>query len=227
MPIRGVKTPLPRPVSPHLPARGGDKPAVTDPPVLAADRNSVCRYAKKNRFDACNLSVVVYPYAVTGNLQNETRMRVLLPLLAVGLFLALAACAKQQPAISPPYAMAVDIRQTMDFIIDPAADRIWDSAGSIITADGEQDLAPATPEDWATVEAAAAVLAESGNLLMMPGRSAGPDWNEHAGHLIVAGKQAMTAAHQQDADALFDAGGEIYQACLACHNQYLVADGAP
>ena len=55
---------------------------------------------------------------------------------------------------------------------------------------------------------------------MMPGRSAGLDWNEHSRDLIGAGKLAMTAAEQQDADALFSAGGQIYQACLACHEQY-------
>jgi len=110
----------------------------------------------------------------------------------------------------------------MELIIDPATDVIWSSAGSIITDAGEQDLAPTTAEEWAEVESAAAVLAESGNLLMMPGRSAGSDWNEYARGLISSGKLAMVAAEQQDADALFDAGGLIYQACLACHNQYLV-----
>ena len=70
------------------------------------------------------------------------------------------------------------------------------------------------------------MLTESGNLLMMPGRSAGPDWNEYAGDLIRAGKLAMAAAQQQDANALFDAGGRIYQVCLACHNQFPVDNSA-
>ena len=29
-------------------------------------------------------------------------------------------------------------------------------------------------------------------------------------------------ARAQDSDALFDAGGRIYQVCLACHNHYWV-----
>ena len=147
-----------------------------------------------------------------------------LPTIVV--LVALAACTGQQQFAGPPYEAVADVRQTMELIIDPAADVIWKSAGSIVSAAGEQDLAPTTPEAWAGVKAAAAVLTESGNLLMLPGRSAGPDWNRHAGDLIGAGKLAIAAAQQQDAGALFDAGGRIYEVCLACHSQYLVGDSA-
>lgn len=147
-------------------------------------------------------------------------MHFTLRLLTMGLLAALAACARQPSAARPPYEVVTDVRHTMELIIDPAADRVWDSAGTVVTETGEQDLAPATPEAWAEVEAAAAVLTESGNLLMRPGRSAGPDWDQHARDLIRAGKRAMAAARQQDADALFDAGGRIYEVCLACHEQY-------
>jgi hypothetical protein len=145
---------------------------------------------------------------------------------AIGLLAVIASCANDPQAASPQYAWVTDVGQTMQLIIDPAADIVWDSAGSIITAAGEQDLAPTTPEDWAKVKAAAAVIAESGNLLMMPGRSAGPDWNEHAKGMITTGKLAMDAAQQQDASALFEAGGSIYQVCLACHEQYMANDSA-
>jgi hypothetical protein len=146
--------------------------------------------------------------------------------MTIGLLACLVSCARVEQAAGPRYEAVADVRQTMESIIDPAADAIWDSAGSVITAAGEQDLAPATPGAWARVEAAAVLLTESGNLLMIPGRSAGPDWNQYASDLIGAGKQAMAAARQQDADALFDAGGRIYEVCLSCHNQYLVDDSA-
>jgi hypothetical protein len=153
-------------------------------------------------------------------------MRLPLRLMTIAVLAALASCARPQPAAEPQYEVVADVRQTMELIIDPAADVIWDSAGSVVSAAGEQDLAPASPEGWARVEAAAAVLAESGNLLLMPGRSGGPDWDRHAGDLIAAGKLAMAAAQRQDADALFEAGGRIYEVCLACHSQYLVDDSA-
>jgi len=153
-------------------------------------------------------------------------MHFTLRILTIILLLALASCAREQQASGPQYQVVTDNHHTMELIVDPAADIIWSSAGSIITEAGERDLAPTTGEGWHEVEAAAAVLAEAGNLLMMPGRSAGADWNVHASGLIRTGKLAMIAAEQQDADALFDAGGRIYQVCLACHNQYLVDDNA-
>ena len=57
---------------------------------------------------------------------------------------------------------------------------------------------------------------------MMPGRSAGPDWVAYAQALTEAGRVAMAAAEAKDAAALFDAGGQVYQACRACHEQFLV-----
>jgi hypothetical protein len=125
-----------------------------------------------------------------------------------------------QPA--PAYRPVVDLRQTMEWILDPAADVIWDSAGFVITAQGETDLAPTTDEGWEHVRNSAAVVAETGNLLMMPGRSAGPAWEAFARGLIAAGEVAIAAAEAHDSTALFDAGGQIYQVCRGCHEQYLV-----
>ena len=48
----------------------------------------------------------------------------------------------------------------MLWILDPAADVIWDSAGAIITAEGETDLSPTTDEGWEHVRNSAAVLTE-------------------------------------------------------------------
>jgi hypothetical protein len=122
----------------------------------------------------------------------------------------------------PPYHAATDNHQVMMWIVDPAADVIWDSAGTIITADGSTELAPTTDKGWAKVQRAAAILTESGNLLMMPGRAAGEDWIDWSRQLVDTGKVAMQAAEARDADALFDAGGRIYQVCRGCHNQYWV-----
>jgi hypothetical protein len=110
----------------------------------------------------------------------------------------------------------------MQWIVYPAADVIWESAGTIITADGSTELAPTTDRGWAKVQRAAAILTESGNLLMMPGRAAGEDWIAWSRQLVDAGKVAMQAAEARDADALFDAGGRIYEVCRGCHNQYWV-----
>ncbi|MFK7977181.1 MAG: hypothetical protein AB8C02_13685 [Halioglobus sp.] len=140
--------------------------------------------------------------------------------------LAIAACS--QPDSAPaetettPFKPVVDIHETMAWILEPAADVIWDSAGFIITDKGERSLTPTTDEGWAAVLHAAAYLTEAGNLLMLPGRSAGADWDEYSTGLIRAGELAIEAALEKDGEALFDAGGRIYQVCRACHNQYWV-----
>jgi hypothetical protein len=126
------------------------------------------------------------------------------------------------PAAAATYHPVADIRQTMTAILDPAADVIWDSAGFIITADGETDLSPTTVAGWDRVVNAALVVAETGNLLLMPGRSAGPTWNAFASTLTAAGESALGAAIARDAQALFAAGGEIYQVCRDCHDRYMM-----
>ena len=115
-----------------------------------------------------------------------------------------------------------DLRQTMEWILDPSADVIWESAGTIITAEGETELAPTTDEGWDNVRNHAAIVAETGNLLMMSGRSAGIDWDEYAQGLRAAGQRAIEAAEVHDSEALFDAGGQLYRVCLGCHQQYAI-----
>jgi hypothetical protein len=153
--------------------------------------------------------------------------------LLVLCMLGLAACSdRPEPnaeattaaAQGPAFQPVIDTRQTMVWVLEPLADVLWDSAGTIITAEGSTELAPTTDEGWAEVIRAAATLAESGNLLMLPGRSMGDDWDEYATGLISASELALTAAQDQSSDALFDAGGRIYQVCRACHNQYWVKE---
>ena len=148
--------------------------------------------------------------------------------LAVALCALLAACGETGPSAAtsaePPYQSIINIHQTMAWILDPAAEVIWDSAGTIITAQGHQELAPTTDEGWTEVLHAAAILTEAGNLLMMPGRAAGDDWIEYAQGLTAAGQLAIKAAQDQDDEALFEAGGRIYQVCRACHDQYWIED---
>ena len=109
----------------------------------------------------------------------------------------------------------------MEWILDPAADAVWDSAGYIGTAEGEIDLSPKTDQAWDRVRNGAAIVAESGNLLLMPGRSVGANWDAYAQQLTASGEKAMVAAETRNPDALFDAGGLIYQACRGCHSEYM------
>ncbi len=120
------------------------------------------------------------------------------------------------------YKPTASVHDFMVWMLEPAADVIWDSAGFILTAEGEVDLQPTTQEGWDHVRNSATMVAESGNLLMMPGYAAPGDWMEYAAGLVAAGELARQAAQAQDADALFDAGGQIYNVCRACHNRYII-----
>ncbi|HEX7036504.1 MAG TPA: hypothetical protein VF210_12050 [Pseudomonadales bacterium] len=136
-----------------------------------------------------------------------------------------AGCGEQSPAAPEThYRLVLDTQQLMNWVIDPSADVIWGSAGSITTAEGEQDLAPVDDEGWVRVRHAGAMLAESGNLLMLPGRSRGADWDEFAEGLMGIAERTIAAADARDDERLFELGGQLYNVCVACHQQYMLAE---
>jgi mono/diheme cytochrome c family protein len=109
----------------------------------------------------------------------------------------------------------------MAAVLDPATDVIWGAAGEVITVEGARDLAPTTDEGWVLVRNAAAVVAESGNLLMLPGRERNSeDWREYSQALTRLGVLTMAAADAKDDAAIFDLGGQLYNVCVACHQSY-------
>jgi putative intracellular protease/amidase len=153
----------------------------------------------------------------------EKQMRVITA--AIVLTLNLSGCTGEAPQASQTQVTG-SVYHMMTHYLEPAADKIWDSAGFVITVDEEIDLQPTTDEGWFAVEHAAVVVAEGGNLLMLNGYAADQaDWAEYSKGLTRAALKARDAAEQQDADALFAAGGEIYSVCKACHNRYIVEAG--
>lgn len=139
--------------------------------------------------------------------------------------LLLTACSAPPPPVPAP---TFDMKQTMNWVLDPAADVIWGAAGSIITIEGEVDLSPTTDEGWNAVRNSAAIVAESGNLLAMPGRALDQaEWVEISKGLTAAAMLALKAAEDHDKEALFDAGGRIYSVCVSCHTQYIPAIAKP
>jgi hypothetical protein len=127
-----------------------------------------------------------------------------------------------EPGSAPdPYMAAHNTHEVMTWVLDPAADQVWASAGQIITEAETVDLAPTTDEGWNEVRYSATVVAEAGNLLMLPAHARDQeDWVAFSRGLFQAGMMAEQAAQAHDADALFDAGGVIYNVCVACHQLY-------
>ena len=149
-------------------------------------------------------------------------LRCLLLTIVVGA--TLAAC-EAPPPPPQPYVNVTELPEVMTWILDPAADVLWDSAGAIITEAGTEDLAPTTDEGWDHARNNAATVAEVGNLLMLPHLAKDRrDWIEIAQGLVRAGVAARDAATAHDADALFEAGANLYNVCVSCHQLYWVTE---
>ncbi len=107
--------------------------------------------------------------------------------------------------------------------LDVAADGIWEHSGYVITeAEGEVSLFPSTDEGWAKVaKATRDIEAIAYRLAEAPYAVDDHDWPEIALGLVDAATAARTAVEARDEDALFNAGGQLYRVCLACHERYM------
>jgi hypothetical protein len=151
-------------------------------------------------------------------MRSVTRMHTFLTVLVSGWMLA--GCGGPPP---PPLRLHADLEQIMAAVVDPAADVVWDSVGTIVTIEGTEHIRPQDDEEWGHVAQAAWVLTESANALMIGNRPKDTsDWMRFAQELADMSLKAARAAEARDAEALFTAGGDIYVACTNCHNQYNV-----
>ena len=141
---------------------------------------------------------------------------------STGVLLAAACWAGCRPA-KTPFTPVTDVKLLMQTVIDPAGDRIWDAVGSVTDSSGTVEFAPTTTEEWDEVRSSAYIVAESGNLLMMEGHARDQgEWMTLSRALTEAGRQVAIAAAKHDKDAVFDAGGAVYEACSKCHAAYLI-----
>jgi hypothetical protein len=131
-------------------------------------------------------------------------------------------CAPAKPAAD--FNTDIDMAELMVHVIDPAAFQFWRGSGYEITEAGERDLSPTTDEGWKVVEDGAAIVAEAGNMLMLPGRPRAPEaeWNRYAKLMTERALEAKAAALAKDKQAAFDTGGRLYEACVACHAKFVI-----
>ena len=135
--------------------------------------------------------------------------------------LVLAGCGGPEP---PPFKPLADNKLLMPAMVDPNADIVWEAVKTIDSKEGTQEIRPRTDEAWTAVRNAAVTLAESGNLLMMvPRAKDGGEWMKLSQRMIDTSEAAIKAAEAKNADRLFSVGGDIYDACSACHQQYMDA----
>ena len=126
----------------------------------------------------------------------------------VSLALVIVTIGLAQSRVPTPVATIGQIQRAM---VSPASDVIF-NAGSV---------APETDEEWQTLEDAAVILTEAGNLYMMDGRRKDDGlWMELAGAMADTGAAALAAAEAQNVDGVFDAGNTLIEICEACHQPY-------
>ena len=121
----------------------------------------------------------------------------------------------------PPFDTSNSVKELMANLVDPTADVVWESVGTVYTKEGAFEKVPGSDEEWNDVRAGAVTLVEVGNLLMMPSRSGGSEeWVKLAQELIVQSKRAIKAAEAHDRDGVFNTGADIYEACVNCHKRF-------
>lgn len=139
--------------------------------------------------------------------------------------LALGSCGGPAP---PPLRLHADVKQIMAAVVDPAADVVWESVGTIDTLEGTEHIRPRDDEEWTETAHAAWVVTEAANALMIGNRPKDTgDWMRFAQDLADQGLKAARAAEAHDAETLFTAGGDMYLACTACHSKYNVTLTTP
>jgi hypothetical protein len=146
---------------------------------------------------------------------------------AVAGLASLVACQKPAPPAPPPppFNTTIPLHDLMVHVIDPQTDIVWAASGVVVDMRGEHDLSPKTDAAWAKVHDAAAVVAESGNLLLLPDRlRPGKTWTRQAQTLSTLGLAAMKATDVKDKGAMLRIGGDIHDACEECHRVYVLGE---
>jgi cytochrome c556 len=132
-------------------------------------------------------------------------------LLLSSSFVSAARTQLATPAHSP-FKVVASVQQVMTVITIPSSDVVFGAAADT----------PKTDSAWQTIQNNSLVLAESGNLLMMPGRAKDNlEWVKQSQAMIDAAMIAFNAAATRNADKLADAGDKIYSTCESCHDKYM------
>ncbi|HEX6996777.1 MAG TPA: hypothetical protein VF322_01460 [Gammaproteobacteria bacterium] len=158
---------------------------------------------------------------------------------AVGAVALLGLAAGSSAQSGQDYMPQATLVEVMSGMVMPFAQVVWDAVIYDETIHG-----PDTDEGWQEARNAAVALAESANVLVIPGRKvAGPDkmanegelapeeiealiaknrgaWVGHAHALHEVATQAIAAIDARDANKLSDVSGALDSVCEGCHLQF-------
>jgi soluble cytochrome b562 len=157
------------------------------------------------------------------------------------LFVLIAGCTSTPPAPEPEAAAPAptphaNLAQLMRGIPFPASNIIFDAQSTDPGAtQTPSEGAGATAQyssvygGWQAVENSALALAETANLITIPGRlcengrpvpTEAEDFRMWAANLADAGNAALKAAQSKNLDAMVDVAGTVSDACAMCHEKY-------
>lgn len=128
---------------------------------------------------------------------------------AVGwlLFAMAGAVVAQAPSFQPVGSMS----ELMIRIIYPASDALFYI---------ERD-APKTDVQWNAIRTQALILAESGNLMLLPNRQRDQgDWVKETKVMIDLAATAYRAALAKNMDGILAVNDKLADSCIVCHQQY-------
>lgn len=157
-----------------------------------------------------------------------------------------APAATVTPAMLKPVAGISDI---MANEVDPAADALWESVGTVVTRSGTKNNHPTTDKQWDELRVHAVVLIEAANLLLMDGRRVAREgvqkiedqgtpgnlsaeqsqklidenrssFASFATALRTVGEQMLKAIDTKNPNDLMEAGAALDEVCEGCHLKF-------
>jgi hypothetical protein len=147
-----------------------------------------------------------------------------------------AATSSSGPAESVQSAPLMTVNQVMHAILFPLGNAVFLSQSedpAVMPRDPQPSASPnpltGLYGGWQAVENSALALAESADLLLIPGRTcsngevvnvADADWLRFVEDYREKSVAAYEAALTKDQDAMVDASGSLSESCLACHRVY-------
>jgi len=161
------------------------------------------------------------------------------------LLTTIAGCSRE-PSSPPSTAESgeASVQSLMQEQIEPAAEALWNSVSTTVTAEGVEEKHPETPEQWSAVRAHAVALMEASKQLeherklLSPGQQMADEgvqgvlpaakveetiaakrgqFVQFARLLHGVSEQMLSAIDAKNVQGMIDAGEAIDSACESCH----------
>jgi hypothetical protein len=125
--------------------------------------------------------------------------------------IAVAAALVQTASDRPPTRNVGSMSELMVKIIYPTSDALF----------YVESRTPKTEAEWTALEGQALMLAESANLLMMPGRARDQkQWMADARLMLDAGAAAVKAVQSKNVEQISALSDQLLESCTSCHRHY-------